>query len=290
MERLRVGREAWGMTHVAVLFPGQGSLLPDSGDHARAAWPELVGLAEGRMGEDPFGRASQTTACAQPAIFLASMAAWREQAIPLVDVCAMAGHSLGELSALAAAGWLSVEDALELVILRGALMSGAAEAQPGGSMLALLGAEADATAELAERHGVVLANDNAPGQVVASGNRVLLRRLAADARRLGLRALELDVTGAFHSPAMRPAVLPLRRAVEQAEVLSPALPVVSGLTGRPFEDLPGELSGAVVGPVRWRAVMRALVALGATEFVDVGPGRVLERLVRRNVEVPGVAA
>jgi [acyl-carrier-protein] S-malonyltransferase len=88
---------------------------------------------------------------------------------------------------------------------------------------------------------------------------------------------------------MRPAVLPLRRAIEQADVLSSALPVVSGLTARPFEDLPGELSGAVVGPVRWREVMQELVALGATEFVDVGPGRVLDRLVRRNLEAPRVA-
>ena len=89
---------------------------------------------------------------------------------------------------------------------------------------------------------------------------------------------------------MRPAVLPLRRAVEQVDVLSPSLPVLSGLTARPFEDLPGELSGAVVGPVRWREVMRSLFELGATEFVDVGPGRVLQRLVRRNLEAPRVVA
>jgi malonyl CoA-acyl carrier protein transacylase len=254
------------------------------------AWPELVALAEERMGEDPFARAAQTTASAQPAIFLASMAAWRERAVPLGEVCAMAGHSLGEFSALAAAGWLAVEDALDLVIQRGALMEGAAEAQPGGSMLALLGVDTDVAMQLAERHGVVIANDNAPGQLIASGDRVLLRRLAADARGRGMRALELDVTGAFHSPAMRPAVLPLRRAVEQANVLSPALRVVSGLTARPFTDLAGELSSAVIGPVRWREVMRELVALGATEFVDVGPGRVLERLVRRNLEVEHVAA
>jgi malonyl CoA-acyl carrier protein transacylase len=278
------------MAHVAVLFPGQGSLTSDTAERTRAAWPELVARAEERMGEDPFARAGRSTACAQPAVFLASMAAWRERALPIADVCAMAGHSLGELSALAAAGVLTVDDALELVIQRGALMAGAAEAQPGGSMLALLGAEPSVAADLAERHGVALANDNAPGQVVVSGDRVLLKRLGADARRLGLRTLELDVTGAFHSPAMRPAVLPLRRAVEQAPVRAAAVPVVSGLTARPFEDLPGELAGAVTGVVRWREVMGALVALGATEFVDVGPGRVLERLVRRNLGGDRVAA
>lgn len=278
------------MAHVAILFPGQGSLARESGAVARDLWPELADRAAELVGEDVFERAFDSTACAQPAIFVASMAAWRERDQPLDDVCAMAGHSLGELTALAAAGALTVDDALTLVVLRGRLMAEAAEAQPGGTMLALLGGEHGEAAALALRHEVSLANDNAPGQIVASGDRRRLKSLGADARRLGFRTLELDVTGAFHSAAMRPAALPLRRAVERVTVSEPRVPVLSGFTAQPFTDLALELSSAVVGPVRWRETMRALTELGATSFVDVGPGRVLERLVRRNLEVADVAA
>src|SRR4051794_12928374 len=107
------------MTPTAVLFPGQGSLTPDSGDRARSVCPELVELATALAGGDPFERAHESTAFAQPAIFLASTAGWRERQID--DVVAMAGHSLGELSALAAAGAVATEDALALVVERGRL-------------------------------------------------------------------------------------------------------------------------------------------------------------------------
>src|SRR5436190_10249696 len=112
------------MTQTAVLFPGQGSLTPDAGDHARAACPELVEHAIEIVGSDPFERAHESTEYAQPAIFLASIAGWRQSDVS--DVTAMAGHSLGELSALAAAGAVAVEDALRLVALRGRLMQAAA--------------------------------------------------------------------------------------------------------------------------------------------------------------------
>src|SRR3954467_2397942 len=117
----------WVMPSTAILFPGQGSLTPDAGHAARAAWPELADRAGELLGEDPFAGATHSTALAQPATFVASMAAWRERAPELRDgVCAMAGHSLGELSALAAAGALTVSDALRLVVLRGRLMADAA--------------------------------------------------------------------------------------------------------------------------------------------------------------------
>lgn len=279
------------MASVAILFPGQGSLTADAGERAWTQWPELAQRAAELVGEDPFVSAAATTASAQPAIFVASLAAWRELDRPLGDICAMAGHSLGELTALTAAGVLSSHDGLRLAVLRGRLMAAAAEAYADGSMLALLGGEpADALA-LAARHRVSVANDNAPGQLVVSGRGGRLKRLAADGRASGLKALELDVAGAFHSPAMRSAVAPFLRALEHTPLRGPQVPVYSSALATPFGgDLRGELARAIVMPVRWRETMQALAASGATGFVDVGPGRVLERLVRRNLEASRAAA
>lgn len=271
------------MRTTAILFPGQGSLTLEAADHARAAWPELVERAAALLGEDPFAGAPHSTAFAQPAIFVASMATWRERAAGLSGVRAMAGHSLGEISALVAAGALTVDHALRLVVLRGRLMAEAAAENPGGGMVALLGVEPAAAQQLAARHGAAVANDNAPGQIVVSGNHARLDRVIADARDAGVRTMELDVTGAFHSRDMASAELPFLLAVEDVPLAHPRVPVVSCFTARPFSDVPLELSRAIVSPVRWRETMQALVALGATEFTDIGPGRVLERLVKRNL-------
>ena len=263
--------------NTAILFPGQGSLTSDAADHARSSWPELVG-------EDPFDRPSASTRLAQPAIFVASMAAWRERDDGLRDVCAMAGHSLGELSALAAAEALTVDDALKLVVLRGRLMADAAAERADGGMVALLGADPGEASELAARSNVSIANDNAPGQVVVSGNGPALDEVVTETRAAGFKAMALDVAGAFHSPDMAPAELPFKQAVQDVPLAPARVPVISGHTALPFMSLPYELSRAIVSPVRWREVMTALVSLGAQRFVDVGPGRVLERLVKRNVE------
>jgi [acyl-carrier-protein] S-malonyltransferase len=269
--------------NTAILFPGQGSLTPDAAEHARSSWPELVDHAAELVGEDPFDRASDSTRFAQPAIFVSSMAAWRERDDDLDDVCAMAGHSLGELSALAAAGALPVDDALELVVLRGRLMADAAADRPDGGMVALLGADPSQAGELAARCSVAIANDNAPGQVVVSGNGAALDAVVTETRAAGFKAMTLDVAGAFHSPDMAPAEDPFKQAVQDVPTAPARVPVISGHTARPFMSLPYELSRAIVSPVRWREVMTALVAHGAERFVDIGPGRVLERLAKRNV-------
>jgi malonyl CoA-acyl carrier protein transacylase len=272
------------MTATAILFPGQGSLTADSPADARGAWPELVEQAAALLGDDPFERATDSTAYAQPAIFVASMAAWRERADGIDDVCAFAGHSLGELSALAAAGAIPVDDALRLVVLRGRLMADAAEAVAGdGGMLALLGGTPEAAADLAAAHGLTIANDNAPGQVVLSGERERLKDLSRVARSEGFKSMVLDVPGAFHSPAIAAAEQPFLGALLEIEWQPTGVPVVSGLTASPFGDVPLELARALVSPVRWREVMGVLWALGAREFVDVGPGHVLDRLVGRNL-------
>jgi len=267
----------------AVLFPGQGVSVARARPHVEGVLPALLARATEVIGEDCFARAEESTRFAQPAIFLASLAAFTrlEDAQRAV---AFAGHSLGELSALAAAGALSHEDALELVVLRGRLMDESGRASGDGTMLALLRGTPELAAEVAAGAGVWVANDNAPGQIVLAGSREALRRAAEIGRERGVRALALDVTGAFHSPWMAAAEEPFRAALERVEVREPAVTVVSGLTAEPFTDVRAELAGALTGPVRWREAMAAIAGRGARTFIDVGPDQVLARLVARNVE------
>lgn len=268
------------MTSTAVLFPGQGSLTPDAPEHARAVCPQLVDLATELVGDDPFKLAHERTDFAQPAIFVASMAGWSERDVP--NVVAMAGHSLGELTALAAAGALTTEDALRLVVLRGRLMQEAAQGN-GGGMIALLGGEPGGARRLADDHGLTIANDNAPGQLVLSGPLSGIDALKRGAREHGFKALVLDVAGAFHSRAVASAHGPFLEALREVRWSPPTVPVVSCVSAQPFTDAPQQLADALVSPVRWREVMTALFDLGARDFVDVGPGRVLARLVPRNL-------
>jgi [acyl-carrier-protein] S-malonyltransferase len=266
----------------AVLFPGQGVALAG----AQEIVAELCAAPYERccelLDDDPFERFEQSTRFAQPAIFLASLAGWR--ALGGEDPAALAGHSLGEVSALAAAGALSIEDALSLVVLRGTLMAEAAERHGGGGMLAILKGRPGEAAALARAHGVEVANDNAPGQVVLSGQDTALKAAAEEARGLGLRAMRLDVTGAFHSRAMRDAQQPFLHALQDVEFAEPRIFVYSSMTAAPFGDVRAELAQALVRPVRWRETMLALHAVGVRRFIDIGPDQVLARLVARNVE------
>ncbi len=276
----------WGvldLTPTAVLFPGQGSQTPGMRDLVAAVRPELLQAATDLVGEDPFDRVEESTRFAQPAILCASLAGWARLR-DRVDPVALAGHSLGELSALAAAGALDPVDALRLVVLRGRLMAEAAAASGGGTMLALLGATPAQASALAARHGVSVANDNAPGQVVLSGAPGDLDTARAAALADGLRAVPLDVAGAFHSPQMQAAVAPFRAALAEVEFSEPQIPVISCATGAPFADPASELADALVGPVRWRDTMTALDAFGARTFVDAGPGRVLAKLAPRCIK------
>jgi acyl transferase domain-containing protein len=249
--------------------------------------PDLLAAVTELVGEDPFLRVDESTRFAQPAIFCASLAGWT-QVRDRVDPIALAGHSLGELTALAAAGALDDHDALALVVLRGTLMEAAGTASGGGTMLAVLGATPAQARALASRHGVSLANDNAPGQVVLSGGPDALRAARDDARGTGLRAVALDVAGAFHSPQMESAVIPFREALADVAVSEPEIPVISCATARTFADPRQELATALVSPVRWRETMVALADTGAATFVDVGPGAVLAKLAPRCI--PGAAA
>jgi len=270
------------MPKTAILFPGQGSQTPDMRDTVAAARPDLLQLATEVVGEDPFARVDDGTQFAQPAIFCASLSGWEALGRPDGDL--MAGHSLGELAALVAGGSLRERDGLELVALRGRLMQDAGEQAGDGGMLAVLGAgAAEHAAELAQAHGLAVANDNSPQQVVLSGARSALPGAAAAAKELGLRAIDLPVTGAFHSPMMASAVPELQAALERVSVQAPRVTVLSAVTAEPFDDVRRRLAQALTMPVRWRETMLALHALGAERFVEVGPGRVLSGLAKRTL-------
>jgi [acyl-carrier-protein] S-malonyltransferase len=272
------------MGRTAILFPGQGSQTPEMRDMVADVRSDLLSLAEEIVGEDPFARVEEGTRFAQPAIFCASLAGWETLGRPSGDL--MAGHSLGELAALVAAGCLRERDGLELVALRGRLMQESGERAGDGSMLALLGSgAADRADELAEAHGLAVANDNSPQQVVLSGDRRGFEAASAAAKELGLRAMELPVTGAFHSPMMAGAVPEFTAALQRVEVSPSAdgVTVLSAVTAAPFEDVRAQLAQALTMSVRWRETLLTLRELGAERFVEVGPGRVLTGLVKRTL-------
>jgi [acyl-carrier-protein] S-malonyltransferase len=270
-------------SRTAVLFPGQGSQVAGMRDDVADVRPDLLRAVTDLVGDDPFPLVEASTAFAQPAIFCASLAAWT-RVRDRVDPVAMAGHSLGELTALTAAGAIDELEALELVVLRGRLMaqSGAARGG-GGTMLAVLGGTPARAAALAARHGVVVANDNAPDQVVLSGRREALEYAGIDARAHGMRATMLDVAGAFHSPHMAGAVEPFREALAAVMFRAPDVQILSCASAAPFSDPATELADALIRPVRWRDTMAALADRDVATFVDAGPGRVLARLARRCV-------
>lgn len=268
-----VGRRVEGV--LALLFPGQGSQTPgDRAEVARLA-PDLLWQCIEQLGEDPFERVGESTRFAQPALFITSIARFRAARLGQ-SPAAFAGHSLGELSALVAAGALSMEDGLSLVIERGRLMAEA----PAGAMVAVRG-DAETARPIAESHGWVVANDNAPGQVVLSGDASCTDALIADAAASGLRCLALPVTGAFHSPLMALPAMEFVEALAAVDFQRPTAPVYCCATAAPFTDPRAQLAGALTAPVRWREVLLALRDRGIDTCVDVGPGQVIDGLVRR---------
>jgi [acyl-carrier-protein] S-malonyltransferase len=265
-----------------VLFPGQGAATAGTRPLVEGHLDELYATARELLGADPFERADESTRYAQPAIYLASLAGWRVCARAGITPYALAGHSLGEVSALAAAGALTARDALELVVLRARLMEEATVSAPGG-MLAILKGTAEQAEQIALHNDLHVANYNAPGQTVLSGELAALDRAARVARDQGLRALRLNVSGAFHSPALEPARERFREALRTVPFGQPSAPVFSSMTAAPFTDPATELADALTAPVRWSETMLALERLGAGAYIDAGPDHVLERLTTRTV-------
>jgi [acyl-carrier-protein] S-malonyltransferase len=265
----------------ALLFPGQGSQTPDMRDHVAQRCPDLLERCIELVGEDPFARVEESTRFQQPAIFCASIAGWRELPDD-VKPGAAAGHSLGELAALAAAGVLTVDDALELVVLRGRLM---AEADDRGSMIALVGADEAEAAKVAEAAGLIVANDNAPGQVVISGGRDALLAVEEPMRAAGAkRIVRLPVSGAFHSPLMAAVAEALAEAFAAESWREPAIPVMSNLTAEPESDpdrIRALLAEQVRSPVEWVRCVERMVADGVDTMIECGAGAALVGMVRR---------
>ncbi|HET8821916.1 MAG TPA: ACP S-malonyltransferase [Thermoleophilaceae bacterium] len=267
----------------ALLFPGQGSQTADMRETVERARPDLLELALAEVGDDLFERAADGTRWAQPAIFCAALAGYKDLAI---DGDVMTGHSLGEITALVAAGAIKDEDGLRLVAARGRFMQDAAEETGDGGMTAVRarGEDArDAIAEVAAETGVAIANDNAPDQLVLSGAVSALGDAEAKLEERGVRGKRLPVAGAFHSPLMEPAVEPFRAVVDAVEIGEPRVPVLSCVTAEPFDDVRGLLVRALTEPVRWLDVVRALEEKGVTEFVETGPGTVLTNLVKKSL-------
>jgi [acyl-carrier-protein] S-malonyltransferase len=293
---------------VAFVFPGQGSQAPGMGlDFAEfdEAAADLYQWANACLGWDlteTLRMASpdelRQTYIAQPAIFCVSVAALRAlEAAGVPRPAYVAGHSLGEFSALVAAGALSFEAGLLLVARRAEAMQRAADARPG-SMSSVLGLSAEgvemAVEATAQDQVLAVANDNAPGNVVVSGEWAALERLPAAARELGAkRVVPLNVGGAFHSPLMTPAVEAFEPHLAAAPLRDPAIPVVANATAEPVtdaEELRTLLARQLTGRVRWTESVRRMAALGVDTFIEVGPGTVLSGLIKRTVEGTKVLA
>ncbi|MDL2230466.1 ACP S-malonyltransferase, partial [Alistipes sp. OttesenSCG-928-L06] len=225
------------------------------------------------------------TKVTQPAIFLHSVILAKALGAKFnPDVAA--GHSLGEFSALVAAGALSFEDGLTLVSKRAMAMQAACEANPS-TMAAILGLEDQKVEELCASIDdvVVAANYNCPGQLVVSGSNEGIEKLCAAATEAGAkRALKLNVGGAFHSPLMEPARVELQAAIEAAPFQAPICPVYQNVDAKPYTDpakIRENLIAQLTAPVRWTQIVQNMLADGATEFTELGPGNVLAGLIKK---------
>jgi [acyl-carrier-protein] S-malonyltransferase len=236
--------------------------------------------------EGPADELSQTRN-AQPAIYLTSLAclaAARDAGALAEKPAFVAGHSLGEYSALAAAGAFSFEDGLRLVEERGRLTQAAAEATPG-RMAAILGLDEATAQEVCSEAEAELCNINAPGQVVIGGSIEAIDRACALALERGARrAVPLDVSGAFHTSLMQTAVAGMQAALSALDMKTPNPPLVANDRASTLEDGPGireELAFQLTHPVRWVQCVEFMTANGVTAFIEIGPGRVLTGLIKR---------
>jgi len=224
---------------------------------------------------------------AQPAIFvtcIALLAVAREQAaLPGVPAF-VAGHSLGEYTALTAAEAIAFEDGLRLVETRGRLTQAAADAAPGG-MAAVIGLDEAAAHGVCDETGVELCNINSPGQLVIGGAKDKMTKACELALARGAkRAIPLDVSGAFHTSLMEPAVAEFSAALAAVEIKAPAVPVVANDSARPMRDpdaIRAELAYQLTHPVRWVQCVEYMAAEGVGTYIEIGPGRVLTGLIKR---------
>ena len=278
----------------AYVFPGQGSQFPGMGKElynssAKAAAlfdtaNQVLGFEITKVMFDGTDEELRATAVTQPAVFLHSVIT--ALCMEKFDPQMVAGHSLGEFSALAVAGALKFEDALRLVSLRANAMQKACEAVPG-TMAAILALDDDVIEDICSKvDGVVVAaNYNSPGQLVISGEAGAVKEACAKALEAGARrALPLNVGGAFHSPLMAPAAETLAAAIENTPFAAPLCPVFQNVDALPHtapDEIKANLLRQLTNPVRWAQSVRNMVDAGATVFTEIGPGRVLTGLVKK---------
>jgi [acyl-carrier-protein] S-malonyltransferase len=284
----------------AAIFPGQGAATPAAGrpwvDHP--AW-HVVADAEAATGRDlerllleADADELSTTGASQLAVLLTSLVAWRAVADALDQPpVAFAGHSLGQITALLAAGAVEPADGYRLAARRADLSQLSADARPG-RMAALVGTDLDVAATVcAGGRDVWIANDNAPGQVVIAGTPAGLDAAAERARAAGVRrVMPLDVGHAFHTPLLAEAADDLGRTLAGTTFHASSAPVVANTDAAAHagaDGWPDRLARHLVEPVRWRESQLTLAGLGATTFVEIGPGKVLAGLAKRTV--PDVA-
>ncbi len=288
--------QAEDMSKTALLFAGQGAQVVGMGRDLAEAFPTARAIFEratAALGYDLaavcfYGPEAELTKTgnAQPGIYLVSWVAFQllRERLPALKFEATAGLSLGEFTALAAAGVLSFEDGLRVVRQRGVLMQEACEATRGG-MAAIIGLDEAALREVCAETGVELANLNCPGQLVISGEAGLIANACERAKARGAkRALPLVVAGAYHSRLMAGAQPGLRAALTTIGLNSPAVPVISNVTARPHgspAEIHARLVEQVTSSVRWEDSMRHLLAQGFTRFIELGPGTALTGFMKR---------
>ena len=290
----------------AYVFPGQGSQFPGMAKDLYENQPkakemlekanEILGFRITDIMFEGTAEDLKATKVTQPAIFLHStvLAACYDGFKPDMT----AGHSLGEFSALVAAGAISFEDGLRLVSIRANAMQKCCEANPGG-MAAIIGMTNEAVEEVCKSvDGLVIpANYNSDGQVVISGEKAAVEAACEKAKEAGAkRALPLPVSGAFHSPLMEPARKELAEAIEKTTFSAPVCPVYQNVTAKAETDpetIKANLLAQLTSPVRWTQSVKSMVADGADYFMEIGPGNVLQGLIKRTagteVTIEGIA-
>lgn len=279
----------------AYVFPGQGSQFPGMGREIyerSAAARDMMDTADSLLGFPLTGtmfgddaQALKATQVTQPAVFLHSVClALCTEGLPAPDM--VAGHSLGEFSALVAAGAIAFEDGLKLVAARAQAMQKCCESVPG-TMAAIIGLDSPTIEQVCSgiRGVVVPANYNSGVQTVISGETAAVEEACAALKAAGARrALPLGVSGAFHSPLMEPARAELALAIEATEISAPRCPVWQNVTAGPETDperIKANLLSQLTSPVRWTQSVISMIGAGADEWVEIGPGEVLQGLVRR---------